>query len=104
MPTVDGSRLDQHQRVSPPRPHVSQDQPQQAVSWAKSSVRTREYAQLVAQGKALEQQVSTRRPGESNCCDRPRDITHSRVECPGTAPTSMGFGPDAILARDSTVF
>jgi hypothetical protein len=103
MPTVDGSRLDQHQRVSPPRPHPSQDQPQQAVSWAKRSVRTSEYAQLVAQGNALEQQVSTRRPGESNRCDRPRDMTQSRVECPVTAPTSMGFGPDAILARDIAI-
>src|SRR5437899_553186 len=76
MPTVDGGRLDQHQRVSPPRQQASQDQPKQAVNWAKSSIRTSEYAQLVAQGKALEQQVSTRRPGESNRCDRPRDVTH----------------------------
>jgi hypothetical protein len=72
----DRGRLDQRQRVSPPKPHPSQDQPKQAVSRAKSSIRASDYAQLVVQGKALEQQVSTRRPGESDRSDRPNDMTH----------------------------
>jgi hypothetical protein len=76
MPTVDRGWLDQHQRVSPSRPHPSQDQPKQAVRRAKSSMRTSEYAQLLSQGKALEQQVSTGRQGESNR----DDVTHSPVE------------------------
>jgi hypothetical protein len=56
MPTVDGG---QQQRISPPRPRTSQHQPEQTVKWAKATIRTNEYAQLVAEGKDLEQQVST---------------------------------------------
>jgi len=56
MPTVDGG---QQQRVSPPRPRTSQHQPEQTVKWAKATIRTNQYAQLVAEGKDLEQQVST---------------------------------------------
>jgi hypothetical protein len=76
MPTVDGGRLNQHQRVSPPRPHPSQDQPQQTVRRAKAPIRTCQDGQLVAQGKHLEQQVSTRRQRESDRSDRPDDVTH----------------------------
>jgi len=76
MPPVDGGRLNQHQRVSPPRPHPSQDQPQQTVTPAKVPVRTRQYGQLVVQGKHLEQQVSTRRQRELDRRDRPDDVTH----------------------------
>ena len=56
MPTVDGG---QQQRISPPRPRTSQHQPEQTVKWAKATIRTNEYAQLVAEGEDLEQQVST---------------------------------------------
>jgi hypothetical protein len=76
MPTVDRGRLKQHERVSPPRPHSSQDQPQQTVRCAKPAIRTGEYAQLMAQGQALEQQVATRREGKSDCSDRPNEMTH----------------------------
>jgi hypothetical protein len=76
MPPLDGGRLNQQQRVSPPRPHPAQDQPQQTVRWAKASVRTRQYGQLVVQGKHLEQQVSTRRQRESDHSDRPDDVPH----------------------------
>jgi hypothetical protein len=76
MPTVDCGRLDQHQRVCPPRPHLSQHQPKQTVRWAKAAIRTNEYVQLVAEGKDLEQQVSTRRQGEPNRNDHPDDVTH----------------------------
>ena len=51
MPTFDGGRLDQHQRVSPPRPRPSQDQPQQTVRCAKAPIRTSEHSQLVAQAR-----------------------------------------------------
>src|SRR5882672_3714313 len=63
MPTVDRGRLDQQQRFPPPRPQPSQKQPEQTVRWANAPIRTSEYAQLVAQGKILEQEVSTRRQG-----------------------------------------
>ena len=76
MPTVDRGRLNQHERVFPPRPHSSQNQPKQTVRCAKPPIRTREYAQLMAQGNALEQQAATRRQGESDCSDRPNDVTH----------------------------
>jgi hypothetical protein len=39
----------------------------------------------------VDEQVSTGRRGESNRCDRPNDVTHSRVEWPATAPTSMNL-------------
>src|SRR5216684_3651667 len=54
----------------------SQAQPEQAVRWAKASIRTSEYAQLVAQGKMLEQEVSTRGQGRPECSDRPEGVTH----------------------------
>jgi hypothetical protein len=76
MPTVDRGRVDQHQRVSPPRPQLSQHQPEQTVSWAKAAIRTNEYVQLVAEGKDLEQQVSTRRQGEPDRSDHADDATH----------------------------
>jgi hypothetical protein len=46
------------------------------IRCAKPPIRTGEYAQLMAQGKALEQQVPTRRQGEADCSDRPNDVTH----------------------------
>jgi hypothetical protein len=76
MPTVDDGRLDQHQRVSPARPRTSQHQPEQTVNWAKATIRTSEYAQLVAAGKDLEQEVSTRRQGEPDRGDSPDEATH----------------------------
>ncbi|MGH9373095.1 MAG: hypothetical protein ACRD15_16365 [Vicinamibacterales bacterium] len=63
MPTLDGGRLDQHQRLPPPGPQPPQKQPEQTVNWAKAPIRTSEDAELVAQGKSFEQEVSTRRPG-----------------------------------------
>jgi hypothetical protein len=71
MPSLDRGRLNLHERVSPPRPHSSQDQPEQMIRCAKPPIRTGEYAQLMAQGKTLEQQVATRREGESDCSDYP---------------------------------
>ena len=51
-------------------------QPKQAVSWAKAPLRTSEDAELVAQGKSLEQEVSTRRPDRSDRSTRPDDGSH----------------------------
>jgi hypothetical protein len=76
LPTVDRGRLDQHQRVSPPRPHVSQHQPEQTVSSAKAAIRSSEDVQLVAEGKDLEQQVSTCRQGDPDLKNHPDDVTH----------------------------
>jgi hypothetical protein len=53
MPTIDRGRLDQRQRVCPPRPHLSQHQPEQTVRWAKAAIRTNEYVQLVAEGTVV---------------------------------------------------
>jgi hypothetical protein len=76
MPTIDGGRLDQHQRFPPPRPPPSQRQPEQTVSGAKAPIRTSEYAQLMAQGETLEQEVSTRRQGQPDRSDRLEDVSH----------------------------
>jgi hypothetical protein len=61
MPPIDGGRLNQHQHVAPPRPHPSQNQPEQTVRRSKAPIRTRPDGQLMAQGKYLEQEVSTSR-------------------------------------------
>ncbi|HJZ74807.1 MAG TPA: hypothetical protein VKE51_23885, partial [Vicinamibacterales bacterium] len=62
MPPVDGRGPDQHQRVLPPRPHASQDQPGQTVCRTKAPIRTSEDTQLVPQGEDFEQKVSPCRP------------------------------------------
>jgi hypothetical protein len=76
MPTFDSGWLDQHQRFPPPGPQPPQKQPKQAVSWAKAPLRTSEDAELVAQGKNLEQEVSTRRRGRSDRNPRLDDGSH----------------------------
>jgi hypothetical protein len=58
MPPIDGRGLYQLQRVPPPRPDASQDQPEQAVSRAKAPIRTSENAQLVTKGEDFKQKVS----------------------------------------------
>jgi hypothetical protein len=76
IPPVDGDGLNQHERLSPPRPHPAQHQPQQTVRRVKAPVRTHQDGQLVAQGKHLEEQVSTRQQRESDRSDPPDDATH----------------------------
>jgi hypothetical protein len=76
MPTGDCGRLDQHQRFPPAMPQPSQTQPEQTVRWAEASIRTSEYAQLVAQGKILEQEFSTRGQGCPERSDRPERVRH----------------------------
>jgi hypothetical protein len=46
------------------------------VSWAEALIRTSEDAELVAQGKSLEQEVSTRHPSRSEGSTRPNDGSH----------------------------
>jgi hypothetical protein len=70
---MDGGRLNHHQRVAPPRPHPSQDQPQQTVRRSKAPIRTCADGQLVAQGKHFEQQFSTRRQRESDRSEGPNE-------------------------------
>jgi hypothetical protein len=55
MPSIDSGWLDQHQRFSPAGPEPAQEQPNQPVNWAKALIRTSEDAELVPQGKGLEQ-------------------------------------------------
>jgi hypothetical protein len=76
MPTIDGGRLDQHQCFPPPGPQPSQEQPKQTVRWAKAPIRTSEDAQLVAQGKTLEQEVPACRRGRSDRSAGPADVSH----------------------------
>ena len=76
MPTIDGGWLDQQQRLPPPGPQPPHKQPKQTVSWAKAPVGTSEDAELVVQGKNLEQQVSTRRLNRSDRSPRPDDGSH----------------------------
>ena len=76
MPTIDSGWLDQHQRFPPPGPQPPQKQPKQTVSWAKVPLRTSQDAELVAQGKSLEQEVYTRRLGCSTRSTRPDAAAH----------------------------
>ena len=92
MPTIPAGWLDQHERFPPLGPKPPQEQPQQPVSWAKAPTRTSQDAKLVAQGKSLKQEVSTRRPSRSDRSTRPDDGSHRLVECRPATPTSMFFG------------
>jgi hypothetical protein len=76
MPTGDRGRLDQHESLPPPGPEPSQAHPEQTVRRAEASIRTREYTQLMAQGKKLEEQVATREQGRPEGRDRPEGLTH----------------------------
>jgi hypothetical protein len=60
MPPIDRGRVEQHQRFPPPGPEPAQQQPKHAVSRAKALIRPSEDPELVAQGKHLEQKISTR--------------------------------------------
>jgi hypothetical protein len=91
MPPIDSGWLDQHQRFPPPGPEPAQKQPKQPVSWAKAPIRTSEDAELVAQGKSLEQEVSARRPSLSVRSTRPDDSSHRLVECRPATPTSTNL-------------
>ena len=83
--------LDQHQPFPPLGPEPPQKQPKQPVSWVKALIRTSEDAELVAQGKSLEQEVSTRCPSRSDRSTRPDDGSHRLEECRPATPTSMIF-------------
>jgi hypothetical protein len=76
VPPIDRGRLNQHQRDAPARPHPSQNQPQQTVRRLKASIRTRQDAQLVSEGKDLKQEVSTRRQSKSDRSEGPSDVLH----------------------------
>jgi hypothetical protein len=49
------------------------------------------HAELVMQGKSLEQEVSSRRPRRSDRSTPPDDGSHRLVECRPATPTSMVF-------------
>jgi hypothetical protein len=89
VPTIDGGRLNQDQRVSPLPPQPSQDQPQQTVRPPKAPIRTREDGDLVVQGKHLEQQVSTSRQRQSDRRDGRHDVTHRAHHGHLPMPASM---------------
>jgi hypothetical protein len=55
MPSIDSGWLNQHQRLPPAGPEPAQEQPKQLANWAKALIRTSEDAELVPQGKGLEQ-------------------------------------------------
>jgi hypothetical protein len=71
MPPVDSGRLEPAPaRLSTEATNVVH-QPEQTVRWAKATIRTNAYAQLVAEGKDLEQQVSTRRQANPTAATAP---------------------------------
>jgi hypothetical protein len=75
-PPVDSRGLNQHQRVPPPRPGASQEQPEQTVSRAKTPIRTSEDAQLVLQGEEFEEEVSSSRRRERDRCGGLHEPAH----------------------------
>ena len=70
MPPRDRGRVNYHERLLPARPPPSYAEPEQTVRSAKASIRTTKDRQLVTQGDNVEEQVSTRRQGRSECRDR----------------------------------
>jgi len=53
-----------------------QEEPKQTIRRAEAPIRTSENAELVAQGRRLEQEVSTRRPSRSDGSARPEGGSH----------------------------
>jgi hypothetical protein len=76
MPTADRGRLYQHESLPPLGPEPSQAHPEETVRRAEASIRTREYTQLMAQGKKLEEEVATRGQGGPESRDRAEGLTH----------------------------
>ena len=100
VPPIDGRRMNQHQRVAPPWPHPSQEQPQQPVGPSKAPIRTLQGSQLVVQGKHFEQEVSTSRQRESDRSEGANDVQHF-AEHDHVPYQDQWFWPDVILATDS---
>jgi hypothetical protein len=74
-----------------PGPEPAQKQPKQPVNWAKALIRTSEDAELVPQGKGLEQEIPTRclsRSGRRPCR---HNGSHRLVDCRLATSTSMEF-------------
>src|SRR5207244_4183509 len=61
---------------------------------ANSSIRTSEYAHWWRRARLSRSRSRRVDLAKSNRCDRPRDVTHSRVEWPVTAPTLFWVGRD----------
>ena len=76
LPPGDGRRLDQPQRLPPPRPHPSQAHPEQAVKGAEAAIGPREDAELVAKSEDLEEEVPTRAQGGAKHRNRPQRVSH----------------------------
>ena len=99
MPTLDRGWLDQHQPVPPPGPQPPQKQPKQTVSWANAPTRTREDAELVAQGKRLKQEVSIRVALAARPAAPVLKPPRIAFRVPSGDASVNGFYPDRILAR-----
>ena len=76
MPAGHSGRLDQDQGVFPTRPPAPKAQPEQAVNWSEASIRPSKYAELVAKGDNLEQEIAARGEGRPECGDHPEGATH----------------------------
>jgi hypothetical protein len=77
------------QRFPPAGPEPAQEQPKQPVTGAKALIRTSAAAELMPQGKGLEQEIPTRclrRSGRRPCHDH---RSHRLVDCRMATPTSM---------------
>jgi hypothetical protein len=89
MPAGDGRRLDQYQRLAPPRPHSSQAHPEQAVKEAEASIGTRENAELVVEREDLDQEVPPGPEGRAHpVCDGQNNLTHRVSVSPAASRTS----------------
>ena len=76
MPAIDRGWPDEYQRFSPPGPQPPQEQAKQTISGAETSIRPSENTELVAEGKHLEQEISTRRQPRSERSDCPEGSSH----------------------------
>src|SRR6516225_6804429 len=96
MPTVDRGRLDQHERLAPPRPHPSQAEPEQSVRGAETSMETRADTELMTKSEDLEEEVPTRAQGGA----KHRNCPHRETHCCRMAGSRAKVN-DFLLGRDN---
>jgi len=76
VPSVDGGRLNDHQRRATLATPVARLATQQTVRWLEALIRTCPNGQLVSHRKYFEQEVSTRRQCKSDGSEGLNDVLH----------------------------
>ena len=104
MPPDDRIRLDDHQRVRPPRPHLPQHNPQRPVGGTDTRplAPRLERRQLLSQHQVLQDQAMVRAEGRNESPeDDPGDAEHGRGTLLETTRKVNDHDTDGVLASHS---